>query len=421
MVINLYNAFATTLLDIHNFRLQAAMFFRPISQAIQFNFNFTASSILGIFPFRVVKNELKLDKLFALYSLVLSCCITTLYSYSSWIGTQARRNKMIQDGITFNYFLILGCFLLQLIPYLSFPICFYFNRNAITETVDSLDALEPLFNKLDGKKNKRLLKIDFFKNLCPPLFCGIVLYFGNNTWGSIPIALGFTFGLVSTNLIRVQFIYFVDTVIEFIQACTVFLARTKRSVSFVNSTRLEKVVSAVSQLVSTSSNINKAYSIQFLLTIFTSYWSIMSFIYYFYINVNTNYGWGHPSIPGDLMIILYYFTVVWSVTNSAVQANNKSKEFNTLLYQLMIEDKTNQFINNDKLRLHISMKREVVFTACGFFNLDYTLVHSMIASATTYLVILIQFGQPMNNDTKPPHMVFTNLTTPLPIPFTTYL
>ncbi|CAH1394845.1 unnamed protein product [Nezara viridula] len=57
----------------------------------------------------------------------------------------------------------------------------------------------------------------------------------------------------------------------------------------------------------------------------------------------------------------------------------------------MIEDTTNEIIRNDILKLHISMKREVVFTACGFFNLDYTLVHSMIASATTYLVILIQF------------------------------
>ncbi|CAH1397636.1 unnamed protein product [Nezara viridula] len=60
----------------------------------------------------------------------------------------------------------------------------------------------------------------------------------------------------------------------------------------------------------------------------------------------------------------------------------------------MLDDKTNDLSNNQKLCLHIAMKREVVFTACGFFKLDYTLVHSMIAAATTYLVILIQFGQP---------------------------
>ncbi|XP_066905979.1 uncharacterized protein [Halyomorpha halys] len=76
----------------------------------------------------------------------------------------------------------------------------------------------------------------------------------------------------------------------------------------------------------------------------------------------------------------------------------------------MIDDKTNEISENKKLRLHISMKREVVFSACGFFNLDYTLIHSMVAAATTYLVILIQFGQPMNNEVPPEHLNAT-LTT----------
>ncbi|XP_024217247.1 gustatory receptor for bitter taste 66a [Halyomorpha halys] len=60
----------------------------------------------------------------------------------------------------------------------------------------------------------------------------------------------------------------------------------------------------------------------------------------------------------------------------------------------MMDDRTNNIQHNNKLRLHIAMHQEVVFTACGFFNLDYTLLHSMIASATTYLVVLIQFGAP---------------------------
>ncbi|CAH1394820.1 unnamed protein product [Nezara viridula] len=78
---------------------------------------------------------------------------------------------------------------------------------------------------------------------------------------------------------------------------------------------------------------------------------------------------------------------------------------------MMIDDKNKEIRQNEKLRLHLSMRREVVFNACGFFNLDYTLVHSMIASATTYLVILIQFGQPGQQSSRN----LTNLTTtPLP-------
>nr|XP_014290045.1 gustatory receptor for bitter taste 66a-like [Halyomorpha halys] len=77
----------------------------------------------------------------------------------------------------------------------------------------------------------------------------------------------------------------------------------------------------------------------------------------------------------------------------------------------MIEDKENKIVDNDKLMLDIAMKREVVFTACGFFILDYTLLHSVIASATTYLVILIQFDYTGNGGQR----AVANLTTPIPL------
>ncbi|CAH1394525.1 unnamed protein product [Nezara viridula] len=60
----------------------------------------------------------------------------------------------------------------------------------------------------------------------------------------------------------------------------------------------------------------------------------------------------------------------------------------------MIRDNSDRLTNNRKLRTHIAMKRQVIFTAYGFFDLDYTLVHSMLAAATTYLIILIQFNEP---------------------------
>ncbi|CAH1394830.1 unnamed protein product [Nezara viridula] len=101
----------------------------------------------------------------------------------------------------------------------------------------------------------------------------------------------------------------------------------------------------------------------------------------------------------------------------------QSKEFNKQLYQLMIEDSTNELIHNEKLKLYISMKSEVIFTACGLFNLDYTLLFSMISSATTYLVILIQFGHIENMDHQPlstlmHNITYTNISTPIPISIT---
>ncbi|CAH1394713.1 unnamed protein product [Nezara viridula] len=87
----------------------------------------------------------------------------------------------------------------------------------------------------------------------------------------------------------------------------------------------------------------------------------------------------------------------------------------------MIEDKTNEILNNPKLKLHIAMNREVVFTAYGFFNLDYSLVHSIIASSTTYLVILLQFSQGPSSDPRDAVSLANigNATTALPSFLTT--
>ncbi|KAE8573588.1 Gustatory receptor 139b [Halyomorpha halys] len=118
---------------------------------------------------------------------------------------------------------------------------------------------------------------------------------------------------------------------------------------------------------------------------------------------------------------LIALSLLWQMSHRFAYIRNEAKEFNTLLYQIMIEDKTNEILNNPKLKLHIAMNREVVFTAYGFFNLDYSLVHSIIASSTTYLVILLQFSEEPASD--PGGVTSGNIgnatTTPLPFFLTT--
>ncbi|KAE8573347.1 Gustatory receptor 46c [Halyomorpha halys] len=395
--------------------LHAVIMFQKITQAIKSNFIFTVSSFFGIFPFRVIENELILDKIVLLYSLLISSFISVIYLYNISHGIYVAKAR---NEANFNFMITALCYVFRGFTNLIFTFLFYFHRNVVVETVHALETLEPFFIKM---KSRPILKANLIETIYAPVVCGVVYFVGGSTRYNYSLGLVYTFMLVGVSLCCGQFNSFVDTVSEFLHSSSEYLVRIKHSVSFVNFIRLEKLVEAMNTLVTVSCKINRIYSKQLLVAIFTSYCSTMIHLYFTYVNSNSNYEQKHYHIPGDALLTLFHLFIVWRLAHSSSQANYKSKEFNTLLYQLMIEDKTNQFINNDKLRLHISMKREVVFTACGFFNLDYTLVHSMIASATTYLVILIQFGQPMNNDTKPPHMVFTNLTTPLPIPFTTYL
>ncbi|XP_014290258.2 putative gustatory receptor 28b isoform X1 [Halyomorpha halys] len=157
---------------------------------------------------------------------------------------------------------------------------------------------------------------------------------------------------------------------------------------------VEKVMDFANRILSASVNVNDLFSLQMLLIMSVCFWGSCTHMYRIIIGIT------YPSekvntytLPHICNFLLCSYSV-WRVNHATTSASNKSKEFNALLYKLMINDVTKDILQNDKLSLHILMKREVVFTACGFFNLDYTLVHSMIASATTYLVILIQFGQP---------------------------
>ncbi|CAH1407471.1 unnamed protein product [Nezara viridula] len=68
------------------------------------------------------------------------------------------------------------------------------------------------------------------------------------------------------------------------------------------------------------------------------------------------------------------------------------ESFNDRLFCLMREN--NHLCNNDKLYLYVTIKQRVQFTACGFYALGYPLVTSIIATATTHLVILVQFTSP---------------------------
>ncbi|XP_014248863.1 putative gustatory receptor 28b [Cimex lectularius] len=94
----------------------------------------------------------------------------------------------------------------------------------------------------------------------------------------------------------------------------------------------------------------------------------------------------------ECSVMTFNFVLLITVINATEAIKNEVKDFNTLLFQMMIDDKSAELSNNETLKLHISLNREVVFTACGLFPLDYTLIHSMVAAATTYLVILIQFS-----------------------------
>ncbi|KAE8573675.1 Gustatory receptor 29d [Halyomorpha halys] len=87
------------------------------------------------------------------------------------------------------------------------------------------------------------------------------------------------------------------------------------------------------------------------------------------------------------------FTVctMWVIVSDTTEISVEIEKFYVILYRLMIHDKTKILLENKRLTTYIAVKRQVTFSACGFFNLDYKLLHSILAAVTTYFVIFISW------------------------------
>ncbi|KAL2746801.1 gustatory receptor for sugar taste 43a-like [Vespula maculifrons] len=94
----------------------------------------------------------------------------------------------------------------------------------------------------------------------------------------------------------------------------------------------------------------------------------------------------------------FVYSIIGSIATYLViliQAEDRFKVLsnNTNHNSTSIRDFTLQLIQNP-----------LSFTICGFFDLDYTLIRNVIATVTTYLVILIQIGN------VPTEFFFENIT-----------
>ncbi|KAE8573526.1 Gustatory receptor 43k [Halyomorpha halys] len=388
---------------------------RSVATTVKCNPLFIASTALGIFPFKIANSLMELDRLLLCYSVFVVTIISFMGIFT--VVYESTLDDTLQ--VTLKQIVIL-----QIIQYPCSLGLIFVKRAVLQETVASLQNSKSIFYKMKLKisKNWSSKVFELFDTLQPIIF--LLLFYITGNFLGIPSAsiLFILFTVTGSSLYFSQFCFLVGIVSRLFEAEINVLKMAKRTVyRNVDIKMLEKLIETANQIISTARSINSIYSFQFLFMFFQRFLTVIMHMFSVIINITKGFSENYHFIIGDIFMMFHHLYNSWKVIHASEMASKKSKEFNTLLYQLMIDDTTNEILHNDKLRLHISMKREVVFTACGFFNLDYTLVHSMIASATTYLVILIQFGQSGSAAPESLPTVITNLTTtPLPLSLTTY-
>ncbi|XP_011630312.1 putative gustatory receptor 28b [Pogonomyrmex barbatus] len=148
------------------------------------------------------------------------------------------------------------------------------------------------------------------------------------------------------------------------------------------------------ELIKSTRSTNEAYGIQILLSMTISFVFITSLLYYAY-----SIFW----LPLDKEVfrremipvvgwILFYSSKVLVINHMCAVASIEAANTGDIICELYEPSTSKEFraeIRDFTLQL---IQNPLIFTACGFFNLDHTFIHGVIGSVTTYLVILIQVG-----------------------------
>ncbi|KAE8573507.1 Gustatory receptor 104c [Halyomorpha halys] len=107
-----------------------------------------------------------------------------------------------------------------------------------------------------------------------------------------------------------------------------------------------------------------------------------------------------PVFPGmlgiNLVLLLYTlscFFKLGSIVYTCSSFLDEIQWFNDKLHWKILNDKTGRYSNNEMFFFHFIAYKKTKFSACGFFDIDYTLIGTMISVCTTYLVIVLQYGQ----------------------------
>ncbi|XP_064213168.1 putative gustatory receptor 28a [Tribolium castaneum] len=160
---------------------------------------------------------------------------------------------------------------------------------------------------------------------------------------------------------------------------------------------VDQVAALHIKLTDTAHMINYAFCVQQLLRITVAFISIVTALFLVAINFNKS---SSEENEGKTTQLDYFFTfwafsnacevmaIVWITSETCEEANTCPR----ILHK--IRNNTTNTNLQDTIEIYSLQMyhNRLYFTVCGLFPLDYTLLYTIVAGVTTYLVILIQFN-----------------------------
>ncbi|XP_039960337.1 gustatory receptor 23a-like [Bactrocera tryoni] len=130
-------------------------------------------------------------------------------------------------------------------------------------------------------------------------------------------------------------------------------------------------------------------------------WSLLAFMIMYFIYFTINSYWvifsliarlrEHDTLIRNLGFLVVVVTLLWILCWQSQNSQEQSRQIGCIMFKLVkpLGNKSyNDLVTDFSLQ---TLHQQYIITAKEFFNLNLTLLGSMVASIVTYLVILIQF------------------------------
>ncbi|KAE8573796.1 Gustatory receptor 91a [Halyomorpha halys] len=339
---------------------------------------FLLSKYLGVFPFSVVKNKFHQSKYYFPTLLTMFCfAIIRLDNINTFIGSYLKN----ADIKRFKKLFIFSRQFLSLTPIVSI-IWIKCNKKRIAKVFKTVIAVQNLTNfSYKSSDWIGILFMSYYSIICLiPIVYRCALTKSYTCKYPVMGAITDILNNSQTLLVIFQFVYLGNQLRYQFTSLSLTLSK-ENAVGWIKWRRA---------LGANCHNLSRCYSPQILLfvgdffirAITDIYVAIMSTHYRFHIVHNVISSLLNFSSIGLICYIVYICS----------ETANKAKKFDKTLCQLTINDTTGTLLKNKKIILHFKANQKVEFSVLIFFNLDYTFLCTMIYTATTYIVILVQFS-----------------------------
>ncbi|CAH1407214.1 unnamed protein product [Nezara viridula] len=193
---------------------------------------------------------------------------------------------------------------------------------------------------------------------------------------------------------NINMAHFVLTIIEcFVTVINIQLDYIKKNIYTKQKIfALEQCVSTYLKIYNTCLKIEKIFSPHLLLIMSLYFAMIIMHLHFLIMKFSDKHFHTRPLYHEYNVAITVLCAVdILQCARCFQMLHSNSEELNIALYEVLMKREGKELLKCRKLLASIYANRKISVSALEFFNVDYTMVQSMISSCTTFVVIMSQF------------------------------